>query len=171
MAFQNIAKKIIESVGRNNNPMYAVIAVATANSIFKPISTMLDKKESRETKEYTALREFLTECVAIPTYYVSAKLPEKFAAGIKDPNRAKLAKSNLSFIGVCLAAGFVIPALCSVVIKPMTDRIYGRNSEKSQPAKLDKKANLADNASKKVMYYPQYHTYSFASFRNGGMKV
>ena len=172
MAITKIIKNIIESVGRNNKPVIAVVAIATANGIFKPLSTILDKKESKETKKYTALREFLTECVAVPTYLGSAWLSERFAGAIKDPNKAKLAKSNLSFIGVCTAAVFIIPALCSVVIKPMTDRIYGRGVDKSQPAKMDNKpATKPEDAAKKNMAYPQYHTCSFASFRNGGLKV
>ena len=172
MSVTSFAKKIMESVGKNNSPRYAVVAIATANGIFKPLSTLLDKKEKPETKKYTALREFLTECIAIPIYIGCSFIAEKFVKGIKDPQRAKLAKSNLGFLGVCAAAALVIPAFCSVVIKPMTDMIYHKGAQKSQPAKVETKSGAVFEASEKKVYpYSNYHTCSFASFRNGGMKV
>ena len=171
MPLAKVVKKIIESVGKNNSPMYTVVAIAIANSIFKPFSTLLDKKESKETKRYTALREILTECVAIPTYIGSAKFSEMFATRIKESQRAKMAKSNLSFIGVCTAAALIIPGLCTVIIKPFTDRIYGRGSDKFQPAKIENKSDTGENEVKKSIVYPQYHTCSFASFRNGELRV
>ena len=136
MALLNTAKKIVESIGKNTNPLYAVLAVACANAVFKPISTMMDKNEKKETKIYTALREFLTECVAVPTYVICHKVAEMGAGLYRKPNKARRAKSNLGFLGVCIAAIFVIPALCSVVIKPLTDIIYGKNTPKAQPSKL-----------------------------------
>ena len=173
--FKNLNKFLkhtIEKVGVNPKATYAVVAVAWANSVFKPLSTMLEKNEKPETKKYTALREFLTECVAVPTYITCAAIAQKFAKTMKEPNKAKVAKANLNFIGVCTAAVFVIPALCSVVIKPMTDMIYHRGDEKSQPAKVETSASAAIGGNKPInKSYPPYHTYSFASFRNGGMKV
>ena len=172
MAFLNNIKKIIETVGKNPKAIYAVVAVACANAVFKPLSTILDKKEKPETKKYTALREFLTECVAVPTYIACGTIAEKFAKTMKDPGKAHVAKANLNFLGVCTAAVFVIPALCSVVIKPMTDMIYRRGGPEQQPAKVksDVVANYNENKPSQGLY-PQYRTYSFASFKNGGMKV
>lgn len=177
MAFIKILSKYLKSatekVGVNPKATYAVVAVACANAIFKPLSTMLDKKEKPETKKYTALREFLTECVAVPTYIACGQVAEKFANTFKDPQKAKVAKANLNFIGVCTAAIFVIPALCSVVIKPMTDMIYHRGDQKPQPAKVDAKSNVTfeNQAVTKPELMYDYHKYSFASFRNGGLKV
>ena len=170
MTLLNSAKKIIESVGKNTSPLYAVVAVASANAIFKPISTLMDKKEKKETKQYTALRELLTECVAVPTYIVCHKIAEKSADIYKNPEKAKMAKSNLGFLGVCIAAVFVIPALCSVVIKPITDNIYRKNEPKEQPAKVNTKI-YTPNSNNKMNTYPIYHNSSFEAFRNGGMKV
>ena len=165
MAIIDTAKKIIESVGKNAKPTYAVVAVATANGIFKPLSTLMDKKEKPETKKYTALREFLTECVAVPTYILCGALASKCANVYKNPQKALRAKSNCEFLGVCTAAVFVIPALCSVIIKPLTDRIYHKGAPKSQPAKVIQ-TNIHTNNT-----YPRFHTHSFESFRSGGMKI
>ncbi len=168
--------KIVDSVGKNNRPVYAVVAVATANAIFKPLSTLMDKKESPETKKYTALREFLTECVAIPTYLACSWGAERFSKKFHNADRAAKAKSNLGFIGVCLAASIVIPAVCSVVIKPMTDMIYRRKSgsgaKKTEPAKVENKvANINVEQDNKQIYYPNVYRRDFSTFRNGGMRV
>ena len=168
MALLNTAKKVIESVGKNAKPTYAVVAVATANGIFKPLSTLMDKKEKPETKKYTALRELLTECVAVPTYILCGTLASKCANAFKNPEKALRAKSNFEFLGVCTAAVLVIPALCSVVIKPITDRIYHKGEPKAQPAKVDRRYYKPND---QTVEYPRYHVHSFESFRSGGMKV
>ena len=68
----NICKKL----GESNKATYAVVSIAVAKGIFRPIFTMTDKHESKETKRYTAAREGLTEVVAIPTYLAVGKLAE-----------------------------------------------------------------------------------------------
>ena len=167
MSYRKTAKKIIESIGKNTSPVYAVVAIASANAIFKPLSTLTDKKEKKETKEYTALREFLTECVAVPTYIICHKIAENGANLIKDTAKVQRAKSNLGFVGVCIAAVFVIPALCSVVIKPMTDRIYRKSESKVQPQTIYPQIN---NNNSKANLYPLYNN-NFNTFRKGGLKV
>ena len=47
------------------------MSIAAAKGVFRPAFTMMDKKESYETKRYTAYREGLTELIAIPVYYMS----------------------------------------------------------------------------------------------------
>ena len=113
-----LGKKALISVGRNNKPTYTVIAVATANGIFKPISSLTDKKEKPEARKYAALREFATEVVAVPTYWLcgvgAAKIGEKMFS--KDPVKGNITKANMMFLGVCTAALFVIPAVCSIAL-------------------------------------------------------
>lgn len=183
MSLSNGIKKICESIGKDNNPAYVVVAIATAKGIFRPLFTMMDKKESPETKKYTALREGLTEIIAIPTYLVCGALAGKGAALIKDPDKAKMAKHNLRFIGVCTAALLVIPGVCSLVIKPFTDMIFHKNNKKDEPARLDviskspeiEKNNVpfcqTENISQRPMINPIYKNYDLASFTNNGMKV
>lgn len=181
MSLTNTIKKVCESIGKDNNPAYVVVAIATAKGIFRPLFTMMDKKESPETKKYTALREGLTEVIAIPTYLACGALAGKGAALIKDPEKAKMAKHNLRFIGVCAAALIAIPGLCSLVIKPFTDIIFHKN-KKNEPARLDitsqspeiEKTNVDSvqigNISQKPTTNPIYK-YDIASFTNNGMRV
>ncbi len=180
MTLAKSAKKIIESIGKNNKPVYAVVAVACANGIFKPLTSLTDKKEKSETKNYAALREFLTEVVAIPTYVGCSRGAEKLASAFKNPTKAAKAKSNLSFIGVCTAAVFVIPALCSVIIKPMTDMIFHRGKKRKKgPARIDIisnpieiDANKGPNRDFEGNINRPLHNYSMKVFtNNGGLKV
>lgn len=182
MSLGNTFKRICESVGRDNNPAYAVVAIATAKGLCRPMFTMMDKKESPETKKYTALREGLTEVIAIPTYLACGYLAGKGADLVKDAEKAKKARHNLRFLGVCTAALVVIPGLCSLLVKPFADRIFHgskKDNKDSKPAKLDvtskteqieitkpevvKTGNIASTG-----IYPMQ---SFASFRNQGMRV
>lgn len=180
MSLTNGIKRIFESIGKDNNPAYVVVAIATAKGICRPIFTMMDKKESPETKKYTALREGLTEVIAIPTYLACGALAGKGAALVKDPAKAKMAKHNLRFLGVCAAALVIIPGLCSVIIKPFTDMIFHKN-KKNEPARLDVTSQAPDidisrnqkvgNVSQMPKTNPMFRSYNIDAFANNGMKV
>lgn len=126
-----------------------MIAIASANGICRPTFTMLKKGENPESKKYAALRELLTEVIAVPTYWVSgelmAKLGKQIASRATDIKIQKLeaqgqkltekvktdmkssavkkGQAGLMLIGVCTAAGLIIPALCSVAVKPVMNKI------------------------------------------------
>ena len=125
MALTELIKKTCKSLGENNKPTYVVMAIAAVKGICRPMFTMMDKTENPETKKYTALREGLTEVIAIPAYWACGEIAGKFAkkAFNSDAALAGRAEKNLMFIGVCTAALFVIPALCSAAIKPNKDKI------------------------------------------------
>lgn len=138
MGFQNSLKKICNSLGTNNKPTYVVMAIAAVKGIARPAFTMMDKTESPETKKYTALREGLTEAIAIPAYFICGEASAKLANAIykdKHPTAelsamSKRAQKNLMFVGVCTAALFIIPALCSVAIKPIMDAMHLKSPNK-----------------------------------------
>ena len=52
------------------------MSIAIAKGIFRLMFTMMDKEENYETKRYTAIREGLTEMIAIPVYYLSGVVSE-----------------------------------------------------------------------------------------------
>lgn len=182
MSLGAMVKNICRSIGKDNNPAYAVVAIATAKGIFRPLFTMMDKKESPETKKYAALREGLTEVIAIPTYLLCGTLAGKGAALFKDPVKAKMAKHNLRFVGVCTAALLVIPGLCSVFVKPFTDKIFHKNNKnenvKSQPDELNivSKAKQMQFQKMPITQTGHLHSYqaknvSMTAFTNSGMRV
>lgn len=170
-------KKILEHLGGDSNPAYVVVAIATAKGIFRPLFTMMDRTESPETKKYTALREGLTEVIAIPTYLLCGTLAGKGAALVKDAEKAKIAKHNLRFVGVCTAALVVIPGLCSLVIKPFTDRIFHKNDKKNEQEnpKLDITSKSNSPIFKQYRENQPAHFYrqkiNLANFTNTGMRV
>ena len=67
---QTIEKKLIK-FGKSNSPTFVAMSIAAAKGIFRPAFTMADKKENYETRRYAAIREGLTELIAIPVYYLS----------------------------------------------------------------------------------------------------
>lgn len=142
MAITDIIKKTCKSLGENNKPTYVVMAIAAVKGICRPAFTMMDKTENPETKKYTALREGLTEAIAIPAYWACGEIAGKLAKKVfnSDAALANRAEKNLMFIGVCTAALFVIPALCSVAIKPIMDKMglkSPKDDEKKQkPAEI-----------------------------------
>ena len=132
-------KNICKKLGESNKATYAVVAIAVAKGIFRPIFTLCDKKEKKETKIYTAAREGLTEVVAIPTYIGVGKLAETITGKLKglSPEKLEIAKHNANFIGVCAAALFIIPALASVAVKPFSEK------KKNNPVK-EQKLNIKE---------------------------
>lgn len=122
---RTLIEQICHALGKNNDASYAVVAVATAKGIFRPMFTMMDKHEDYETKKYTALREGLTEAIAIPCYLSVAWTAKNIVAPMICKSKAnaatKKAAKTLSFLGVCVAALVVIPAACSMLINPIMD--------------------------------------------------
>ena len=130
MSVKESLKKLCVSLGKNNSPEYAVVAIATVKGIARPTITMMDKTEDPQTKKYTALREGLTEVVAIPTYLTCGYLAGKLGGKLNLPEDKKSAAiKNFKFLGVCLAALLVIPALASVTIKPFMEKIKNKKAE------------------------------------------
>ena len=172
MGITSNLKTILESIGKNNKPTYAVVAVAAANGIFKPLTSLTDKNEKPETKKYSALREFFTEVVAIPTYIACAKIAEKGAEKLykDDLQKLHIAKTNLGFMGVCAAAVFVIPAVCSLFVKPFTDMIY--RNKKNNNNNVQAALNNINSTNKNTTFSANYYKYSMATFTNrGGLKI
>jgi len=145
MGIGQFFEKALVKLGADNSPTLVAVGVATAKGIFRPIFTMADKKQDKETKKYTAIREGLTEAIAIPIYWGSGKLAhvlaknlakpkemtkEAFEKIIKDRNLVEKSAIDIkknyskmaitgSMFGVFLSALVVIPAVCSMIIKPL----------------------------------------------------
>lgn len=85
MGFKQTLEKTLIKLGQNNSPTYIAMGIATAKGIFRPTFTMMDKKEKYETKRYTALREGLTELIAIPIYYLSGVTSKHVAKKLANP--------------------------------------------------------------------------------------
>ena len=191
MGMKESMKKVFVKLGENNKPTYAVMAIAVVKGIARPIFTMTDKHADPETKKYTAFREFLTEVVAIPTYFACGELAGKVADKLNfdhlpSPKQQayarQSARQNFMFLGVCTAALLVIPALASITIKPFMKKIQDNNKTVNKTLedvhKLDiddlfdddsdeikKPINPTFNAKKPI------NQYNYTLPKLGGMKV
>lgn len=174
-------EKTLKYIGKNIKPYWPTVAVATAELIFRPMFTMMDKKAPDETKKYTALREGITELIAAPTYLALPVLAAKASdlLKIQDPAKVKMAKHNLQLIGTWTAALIVIPGLCSALVKPFTDKIYNKN-KKPEENKLDITSNSPDVEPMKVPISQTGNRFVYAkspyagitnNFTNSNMKV
>ena len=191
MTLINFIKKICSNLGNKSKPLYPILAISCANGIFRPSFTMMKKGEDPESKRYAALREGITELVAMPTYLLTGilgeKLGKKIAVKALDVNLAKKVQegkviseavkrdmkasaiqkgqAGLGLIAICIAAGLVIPALCSVVVTPVMKRI----SKKSEQKSLDIKENAPTPPAAIRMTAPITRP-AFSNW-NSGMKV
>ena len=183
---QNKFKNLCMSLGKNNKALYGALTIAVSKGILRPTFTMMDKTEKPETKKYTALREGLTELIAIPTYLACGELAAHLSKKIKFKNvpedvkksLTKRAARNFMFIGVCVAALFVIPGLCSIAIKPIMDKLLPNNKPKSPAENLDpqlilhnpllKKPDMSTFTGKRLVK-PVYNTQIRPQLKVGGV--
>lgn len=66
--FNEVLDKIITRLGKSNDSEIVTATLAAFKLIFIPISTMSDKKTTKEQKEYAIKRDLLTELVALAGY-------------------------------------------------------------------------------------------------------
>ena len=95
MAYQERLVKTFEYIAKNLKATHTVMAIATVKGICRPTFTMMDKTEKPETKKYTALREGITEAVAIPVYFICGELAgfgAKVLRNVQDSVNIKKAK-------------------------------------------------------------------------------
>lgn len=171
----------IKYIGKNIKPYWPTVAVASAELIFRPLFTMMDRKSPEETKKYTALREAVTELIAAPTYLIVPILAAKGSNLLKnaDPKTVKMAKHNLQILGTWTAALVVIPGLCSAVVKPFTDKIYNKNKKDEPNNKLDITSQTTQIEPVKtpitqtgnLTKFSPVQTASIYNFANSNMKV
>lgn len=125
-------KNTFDFLGHNpNGAVYTAVAIAAFKGVFRPIFTLTDKKSDPQTKKYTAIREALTELIAIPVYMAIPKLGEKFFVNQNAPEIVKKATTtNVKFVGV-LAATAIIPAICNLVQPPIMNWLKQKQEAKN----------------------------------------
>ena len=159
MNIVSLTEKIFTWFGEKITPAFVSASIAGAKGIFRPIFTLSDKKQDKDSRSYAALREGLTEGIAIPVYLASGQIATAIAKkkakpeGMTDEQFRKIIfkkgeydvkklvgtkfenataqdianlrnnffkmKGTLSMLGVFASALIIIPALCSLTIKPI----------------------------------------------------
>lgn len=170
-------KNLCRFFGENPNGAITVtVALSTCKGIFRPIFTLKDKKQDPESKKYAAIREFLTEVIAVPLYiaipFYTGKLVEKVLK-TDNVNQNKRMETNAKFIGVCLAA-LAIPFVCNIVQPPIMEAIKKRAAEKKAKKGLDV-TSAADVQTPTVIAKPvtpvNSSLYKTFPVSNAGMRV
>ena len=173
-------KGLCVSLGKHNDALYAVLAIAVFKGIFRPTFTMMDKSEKPEVKRYAAFREGLTEGIAFVSYFITSKLLKKVAKplcnAVKRPEALGQIEHSISFLAVCLSAGVVIPAVCNLTLKPIMDLYKGfqkkRNCglEKHEDANEEKKLDVKENVVQKpVISQPVKNIYTSVPASGGSL--
>lgn len=142
-------KSLCTSLGKHNDALYAVLAIAVFKGVMRPTFTMMDKESDKNSKKYAAFREGLTEVIAFASYFITHKLVLPLAVPLAKKTGAspKKIKNGLSFVSVCLSAGVIIPAVCNLTLKPIMDtvkKIGNKTSFQGKDSKLDIKETVVD---------------------------
>lgn len=163
--FQKHFKNLCMSLGKNNKALYGALTIAVSKGILRPTFTMMDKKQDKASRVYTAFREGLTGAVAFGAYLATDAGVEKLASHIaKKTNHLKelpKMKSTLSLISVSLTALFVIPAICNATTKPLLNMFVGK---KPAPTPVTPKQNINFNG-----YQSIYRPRNFGGMKIGGI--
>lgn len=196
MAINNFIKTICKKLGDAPKATYSMVAIATANGIFRPTFTMMKKGENPESKKYAALREGLTEAIAVPSYIVCGEIGSKLGAYIgkkakeKELNNlikegktfsreamdemisvaSKRGSSGLNLISICIAAGLIIPAVCSACVTPIMNKIGAKkpSSSAAGEAKIQVPAQLVQQPLRKIDR-PVFKNVSYSGMKVGGV--
>ncbi len=153
------------SLGKNNKALYGALTIAVSKGILRPTFTMMDKKQDKASRVYTAFREGLTGAVAFGAYLATDAGVEKLASHIaKKTNHLKelpKMKSTLSLISVSLTALFVIPAICNATTKPLLNMFVGK---KPASTPVTPKQNINFNGCQSI-----YRPRNFGGMKIGGI--
>lgn len=167
-------KKLCSTLGENNDALYGVLTIAASKGVLRPTFTMMDKKQEKKSRQYTAFREGLTGAVAFGSYIITHKGVEKLVkplckkAGIA--GKEEDVKKTLSLITVSLTALFIIPFICNKITKPLLDVFTG---EKKQHKEAEAKPTIQPNFSGSGKPYTKLYTPPVSSsvFLNSGMRI
>lgn len=167
-------KNICTYLGKNNNALYGALTIAVSKGILRPTFTMMDNKQDRKSRVYTAFREGTTGAVAFGSYILTNHFVEKMAKPIcekaKIPEKIPQVKSTLSLISVSLTALFIIPSVCNVITKPLLDFCTGKRKQKDMADFKQNIPRLNINHTVQPATYRQTFTNSPKPF-NYGMRV
>ena len=92
-----------------------LVIVLSFNFIFIPLQNVSVIQSASGNNAYAAVSSQYRYCRTKLTNKTQRYIYDKYLAAIKK------GKTGLMFIGVCTAALFIIPAVCSAIIKPVMD--------------------------------------------------
>mgnify|MGYP004572388541 FL=1 len=182
---QTFIQKICNKLGENNKPIYTVMAIACGKGTVRPILSITDKKEKPDARKYAALRELMTEFIGVPTTLCAGLAAESLTGMIakKGSVAYKNTKATLSLLGICIAAGYLVPQFCNMFMPPVMKKLMpnydpnaGSASSSSPNKKFEAPKLVTSQSFGAVKQLPQnsitrMNLYPKNTFYHSGMKV
>lgn len=134
------AESVFTKLGTNPDPLITIVTLCLFNATVRPLITLSDKNQPKERRYYAALREAVTEMIALPTCvffarFVGGALAQKFAANKTEEVISGV--KNVFSLGGLLVANFVIPILSTKALDPIMKDVKKRIIKDQQNHKLD----------------------------------
>ena len=169
--FTRFYKNLCHNLGKNNDPLYGVLTIAASKGILRPTFTMMDKKQDKKSRKYTAFREGLTGLVAFGAYIATHKgvdkLVKPFCKKANIVGKECDVEKTMSLIAVSLSALFVIPFVCNKITSPLLK--FAESKHHRQPAV---KPPYSPNFSgKNPVYKTDYISVNRNVFADYGMRI
>lgn len=125
----NKAGKLFQKLGADADPLVTIVVLCLFNMTVRPLITLSDKNQPKDRKLYAALREGITELIALPTCiffsrFLGGKLANKFTLN-KTPETIQAVK-NVFSLGGLVVANFVIPILSTLALDPIMKDVKKR---------------------------------------------
>ncbi len=161
-------RKACKKLGERNDAIYGAVTIAVSKGILRPTFTMLDKKQDKESRKYTAFREGITGAIALGAYLSTHKGVEKLVKYICKKgnvfNKSEEIKATMSLITISLTALFIIPGITNAITTPMQKLI---SPHKHEPLKKNGQPNFEGNR----QLYKNNFLYHKNIFTNYGMRI
>lgn len=124
----NKTDKLFHKLGAAD-PLMTIVVLCLFNMTVRPLITLSDKNQPKDRKLYAALREGITELIALPTCiffsrFLGGKLGTHFALN-KTPEGIQAVK-NVFSLGGLVVANFVIPILSTLALDPIMKDVKKR---------------------------------------------
>ena len=174
-----LIQKICNKLGENNKPIYTVLCIACGKGTVRPILSITDKKEKPDARKYAALRELMTEFIGVPTTICAGLAAESLTGLIakKGSTAFKHTKSVLSFAGICVAAGYLVPKFCNIFMPPVMRKLMPNYDPNAKSDDNNTKVQVSPEISPKTQINSSFtsnmnvYKNPISTYFHSGMKV
>ncbi len=168
-----LMQKICNKLGENNKPIFTVMAIACGKGTVRPILSITDKKEKPDARKYAALRELMTEFIGVPTTLCAGLAAENLTGLIakKGSTSYKNTKAVLSLLGICAAAGYLVPQFCNIFMPPVMKKLMPSYDPNGGTSSVCEKSQVGAVKPLKHKKVTTINMYPMSTYLHSGMKV
>ena len=163
--FPKYFRSVCDFLGNKNNSLYGALTIAVSKGVLRPVITMMDKKQDKRSRQYTAFREGTTGAVAFASYIGTNAITQKAAQTLAHAAHAEeklpQIKATSTLISVSITALFLIPLICNKITTPLMHTFLPQ-TKPSNPVnpKQQKSPNFTGKINKitPIQTYPRYNS-------------